>query len=81
MTIFSGWGVVVFLKWEIIRSKAMRCVGEKESSELESEEVSSCSCVDKLLKSMNDMVVSCKCVGILFVSNCDFCQNHDVQAF
>ena len=65
MTILSGMGVVVFLNWESTRSKAMHCVGDKESGELESEEVSSCSCVEKRLNSMNDMFFSCKCVGIL----------------
>ena len=39
-------------------SKAMRCVGDKESGELENDEVSSCSWVDKRLRSMNDVAVS-----------------------
>ena len=64
MTILSGWAGVVFLKWEITRSKEMCYVGDKESCELEGDEVSWCSWVDKRLKSMNDMVVSCKCEGI-----------------
>ena len=42
------------------RSKAMDFVGDKESSELDGEEVSSCSWVDKIFNSMNDMEVSCK---------------------
>ena len=64
----------MFLKWEMTRSKAMRCVGDKESGELDKEEVSSCSWVDKRLRSMNDFDVSCKsmvillCVQLLFLS-------------
>ena len=55
----------MFLKWEMTRSKAMRCVGDNESGELDNEGVSSCSWVDMRLRSMNDIVVSCKSVGIL----------------
>ena len=65
MTIVNVAGLVVIPIWESIRSKAMRCVGDKELGELDDEEVSSYIWVDKQLKSMNDMVVSCKCVGIL----------------
>ena len=43
----------------------MHCVGDKESGELADEEVSWCSWVDKRMNSMNDMVISCKCEGIL----------------
>ena len=35
------------------RSKAMRCVGDKELGELEKDGVSSCSLVDKRLNLMN----------------------------
>ena len=47
----------MFLKWEMTRSKTMRCVGEKESGELDNEVASSYSWVDKRLRSMNDVVV------------------------
>ena len=46
----------MFLKWEMTRSKAIRCVGDKESSEMDNEVVSSCSWVEKQLRSMDDIV-------------------------
>ena len=55
----------MFLKWDMTRSKAMRCVGDKELGELDKDGVSSCSWMDKRLRSMNDVVVSCKWVVIL----------------
>ena len=55
----------MLLKWDMTRSKAMCCVGDKELGELEKDGVYSCTCMDKQLRSMNDVVVSCKCVGIL----------------
>ena len=60
MTNLSGWVDIVFLKWEITRSNAMHCVGDKELGELDNEVVSSCSWVEKRLRSMNDIIVSCK---------------------
>ena len=55
----------MFLKWKMITSKAMHCVGDKESGEMDNEVVSSCSWVDKQLRSMNDIDLACKWVAIL----------------
>ena len=56
-------------------SKAMCCVGDKELGELEKDGVYSCTWMDKRLRSMNDVAVSCKLVCILLFDQLFFLLN------
>ena len=64
MIIRNGFVVVCWVEWDIIISKALRCVGEKQLGEAGVEKGCSFAWFDERFKSRNEMAEFCKCKGI-----------------